>query len=277
MYDKFEKIGKSLLYHGKHNDRVYIMKVFPEEFQRVIERSELLAKEYNYGKIFIKAPKEYEERLSKLSYKLEGEIENFYNGNESCVFMGKFFQESRKEDKNKELLEDVLKKTKLKEEIKSLEKLPKEYEIRSLGKNDAKEIADIYKKVFPSYPFPVFDPNYIKETMEENIEYMGVSYNGSLVALASGEKYIEYGAVEMTDFATLPQHRSQSLALHLLEALEEKLLETGRFKSFYTIARANSYGMNMTFKKKSYKFCGTLVNNTNISGSIESMNIWAKS
>ncbi|MDD4047577.1 MAG: putative beta-lysine N-acetyltransferase, partial [Clostridia bacterium] len=37
-----------------------------------------------------------------------------------------------------------------------------------------------------------------------------------------------------------------------------------------------SYGMNISFAKHRYQYCGTLINNTNISGSIESMNVWYK-
>jgi len=43
-----------------------------------------------------------------------------------------------------------------------------------------------------------------------------------------------------------------------------------------TIARAMSTGMNITFACCGYNYAGTLVNNTNISGSIESMNVWYK-
>ena len=44
----------------------------------------------------------------------------------------------------------------------------------------------------------------------------------------------------------------------------------------YTIARAISFGMNITFAKNGYKYSGTLKNNTNISGKLESMNVWYK-
>ncbi len=47
-------------------------------------------------------------------------------------------------------------------------------------------------------------------------------------------------------------------------------------KTSYSIARAVSYGMNITFAKHGYIYSGTLVNNTNIAGSIESMNVWHK-
>jgi len=44
----------------------------------------------------------------------------------------------------------------------------------------------------------------------------------------------------------------------------------------YTIARAYSFGMNITFAERDYDFDGTLTNNTNISGRLESMNVWHK-
>ncbi|MDD2310679.1 MAG: hypothetical protein PHH91_13970, partial [Desulfuromonadaceae bacterium] len=39
---------------------------------------------------------------------------------------------------------------------------------------------------------------------------------------------------------------------------------------------AYSFGMNITFARDGYSFGGTLTNNTNISGSLESMNVWYK-
>ncbi|MFW5803052.1 MAG: hypothetical protein ACOCWJ_03955 [Verrucomicrobiota bacterium] len=48
-------------------------------------------------------------------------------------------------------------------------------------------------------------------------------------------------------------------------------------RTAYTIARALSPGMNITVARCGYTFAGTLTNNTNISGQIESMNIWHKS
>jgi putative beta-lysine N-acetyltransferase len=81
--------------------------------------------------------------------------------------------------------------------------------------------------------------------------------------------------VEMTDFATLPDHRGRGYSYYLLKKMEEKMHEMGIITA-YTIARARSYGMNTVFSRSSYSYAGTLVNNTNISGSIESMNIWYK-
>ena len=47
-------------------------------------------------------------------------------------------------------------------------------------------------------------------------------------------------------------------------------------KLSYTIARATSYPINRVFSGAGYKYGGRLTNNTNICGSIESMNVWYK-
>lgn len=45
-------------------------------------------------------------------------------------------------------------------------------------------------------------------------------------------------------------------------------------KTAFTIARALSYPINATFARAGYAWAGTLVNNTNICGGFESMNVW---
>ncbi|HQA81666.1 MAG TPA: hypothetical protein PLV96_12800 [Methanoregulaceae archaeon] len=47
-------------------------------------------------------------------------------------------------------------------------------------------------------------------------------------------------------------------------------------KLAYTIARAKSYSINITFARGGYEYGGLLPNNTNISGTIEDMNVWYK-
>ena len=79
----------------------------------------------------------------------------------------------------------------------------------------------------------------------------------------------------MTDFAVLPEYRGQNLAFRLLVKMEQEM-KYANIKTVYTIARLKVPGMNKTFLKSGYKFTGTLLNNTNIGGSIESMNIYYK-
>jgi putative beta-lysine N-acetyltransferase len=136
-------------------------------------------------------------------------------------------------------------------------------------------MAAVYARVFESYPFPIHDPAYLLETMDNDVRYQGVFQDDRLIALASAEIDVRGGNAEMTDFATLPDARGQGLAGLLLCGLESMLAEAG-IATAYTIARATSFGMNITFAKNGYEYAGTLVNNTHIAGGLESMNVWYK-
>ncbi len=138
------------------------------------------------------------------------------------------------------------------------------------------KMAEIYRRVFATYPFPIHDPEYLQSTMHGATVYFGVWKDGKIAALSSAEMDPRSGSVEMTDFATLPEYRGNGLALFLLQKMEEEMKSRG-IRSLYTIARAYSFGMNITFARNGYRFGGTLTNNTNICGNLESMNVWYKS
>ena len=61
----------------------------------------------------------------------------------------------------------------------------------------------------------------------------------------------------------------------LLHAMETEMKNEGILLA-YTIARAISRPINATFAGAGYQFGGMLPNNTNICGSMESMNVWYK-
>jgi DNA-binding XRE family transcriptional regulator len=73
----------------------------------------------------------------------------------------------------------------------------------------------------------------------------------------------------------VPDHRGKHLSTYLLMKMEEEMLEDS-MKIAYTIARSLSYPVNSLFSRAGYAFGGTLVKNTNICGSFESMNVWYK-
>jgi len=95
------------------------------------------------------------------------------------------------------------------------------------------------------------------------------------LTVSSAEMDACSASAEMTDFATPPAFRGNGFALHLLREMEETVRGRG-IRSLFTIARAYSFGMNITFARNGYSFGGTLTNNTNISGRLESMNVWYK-
>jgi putative beta-lysine N-acetyltransferase len=81
--------------------------------------------------------------------------------------------------------------------------------------------------------------------------------------------------VEMTDFATLEGHQGKGVSAYLLQKMEQNMVSEG-MKVSYTIARATSYPMNKVFSRAGYAYGGRLINNTNICGTYESMNVWYK-
>jgi putative beta-lysine N-acetyltransferase len=96
-----------------------------------------------------------------------------------------------------------------------------------------------------------------------------------IVAASSAEIDVDLRNVEMTDFATHPDHRGKHLSAYLLMKMEEEMRKEG-IKIAYSIARSLSFPVNKLFARAGYAHGGTLVKNTNICGSFESMNVWHK-
>jgi putative beta-lysine N-acetyltransferase len=281
MFDKIEELDGSIIQHGKYNDRIYLMNLkttgqTSEDTLKVLKKIENLASKKNYSKIFVKVPAKDFDIFKSKGYLKEASIKGFYNGKAEVFFMGKFFSESRKIEHFPDKVKDIIGTSKSKKPLESSQlPEPVEFTFHLATPKDSKAIAEVYQKVFKTYPFPIHDPKYIEKTMEENHQYFTLWDGDKLAAVSSTEMYPSNNNVEMTDFATLPQYRGNNLAIFLLAKMEERMNKEGYITAF-TIARAYSYGMNITFAKMGYTYSGTLVNNTNISGSLESMNIWYK-
>ena len=148
--------------------------------------------------------------------------------------------------------------------------------IRFCHPEDASEMSQVFRSVFETYPFPIFDAEYLTTVMKNKQAcYFCIEKDQQINAIAASEIDPDHKGVEMTDFATLPEYRGQGLAGILLENMERAMVGKG-LKTAFSIARALSPAMNILFASKGYAFGGTLVNNTNISGRIESMNVWYK-
>ena len=77
----------------------------------------------------------------------------------------------------------------------------------------------------------------------------------------------------MLDCSIDEEYRGYGCALHLLRFLENEVNEKGT-QALFTTARATSEEINITFSKTGYTYGRRLKNNTDISGTIESMNVW---
>ncbi|MBN1361245.1 MAG: putative beta-lysine N-acetyltransferase [Sedimentisphaerales bacterium] len=277
MADTMEKLGNSLVQHGKSSDRVYLMKLDPADVPPIVGEIEYLAEANDYGKVFCKVPAPVAQAFVAAGYREEARIPRFFNGRKDAAFMSRFRKPARRRvtAEQQKAMDAALAVARQKR--KSPIPRPKTaYRIRRLDKKDTRQLAALYRKVFATYPFPIFDPAYLRKTMATHIRYFGAFRDGQLVAASSAETDPEARNAEMTDFATDPDHRKKRLAVRLLRGMEVEMQATG-FATLYTIARAVSVGMNATFARCGYEFGGTLINNTQIAGRIESMNVWYKS
>ncbi len=272
MTDRVETLGGSVIQHGPANSRIYLMKLDPSDLPGLLDTLDQMAAQHGYTKIFAKVPSAHLPVFEERGFQLEAEIPGFFD-DDAAVFLGRFLDPQRAVESRPELVRKNL--------GLALAKAGNgaragHSSIEEMGPADAAEMAALYKVVFATYPFPIHNPDYLRETMRTYIRYFGIRRNERLVALASAEMDRSSASVEMTDFATDPDSRGHGYAAQLLEHMDERVAADG-LRTAFTIARAYSAGMNITFAKLGYKFAGTLTSNTDISGQIESMNVWYKS
>jgi len=274
--DQLKKLpGGALIQHGPLNDRIYLMKLGKGDTGTLPSDLIAMARQYGYSKIFVKVPADHSEHFIQEGYVAEAAIPLFYNGADTGIFMGYYLSELRATEPNAAVLNKILNMA-LDKSGTAITSLAKNlFTPQQCEEGDAEEMATIYKTVFKTYPFPIHDPSYLLDKMQNGVDYFAVETDGDLIALSSAEIDKSALNVEMTDFATLPEWRGNSLGVHLLLRMEKEMKAQG-IKMAYTIARAVSVGMNIIFAKLGYTYGGRLKNNTNISGKVESMNIWYK-
>jgi len=275
MYDRIDRLGDTVFQHGPYNDRVYVMRTAAADLGDLLPYLENLAGRRRYGKVIAKVPTSCRAAFLDWGAREEASLPGYY-GEQDAHFVARYFDPARAEEREPDTVERNL--------AIAREKAPEEpssqgrgwdHEVSEAGPADVEEMGHVYQQVFPTYPFPIFDPAYLAQAMQNDVVFFMLRKEGRIGALASAEMDVAAGAVEMTDFATLPELRGQGAAQSLLQAMEAAMRERGLGTTF-TIARAYSTGMNVTFAKCGYAFGGTLVNNTNIAGKIESMNVWSR-
>jgi beta-lysine N6-acetyltransferase len=276
MQDKFEIFRKSKIQHGKFNNRIYLMKLSPDDVPEIIPELNELAAEQGYTKIFAKIQASELPHFILNGYVMEAFVPKFYKNKFDCIMVSLFLDKKRQQAPAEKLKNFYELQHATARSLQLKYKHSLKYVIKKLGTNDIESITGIFKRVFTTYPFPIHDPNYIVKTMQkDDTQYFGIRDNKKLIGVSTAEIDLNNKNAEMTDFAVLPEYRGQNLAFRLLVNMEQQMKITN-IKTVYTISRLNEPGMNKTFLKSGYKYTGTLINNTNIGGSIESMNIFYK-
>ncbi|WP_163352443.1 putative beta-lysine N-acetyltransferase [Desulfovibrio sp. JC010] len=276
-HDSIINIGRSRVQIGPHNDRIYLMSLVPDDCDEINLVDVLInaAVREDLSKIFAKVPAAYMIPFLSSGFEKEAEIPGMF-GEDDGAFLSFYLAPWRKVQDDREELERVLSVAESKKGKGNGSSLSNGLQLRRLGPDDASPLARLYGQTFQTYPFPITDPDFIQQEMSEGTCFMGVYDGKNLVGAASAEVAADGNSAEMTDFAVNPDYRKSGIAGALLSALEKDCFKSG-IRCFFTIARACSYGINSLFAKGDYEFSGQLPNNTNISGRLESMNVWCKS
>ncbi|MGM0501646.1 MAG: putative beta-lysine N-acetyltransferase [Bacillota bacterium] len=255
------------------NKRIVIKEYQGSNLKDLVSNLIVKAQKNELSKIWVKARAEDEPELLKLGFKSEAVIKNYYP-NCNAVSMAYYLNEERRElieQKEKRIINELQSNNKIKEQLT----LPQNYSFKLAAKDDLKELASLYEQVFDSYPYPIDKKEYLKKMLEKDVIY-GLIYDGAhLAAAASAETVPQYKNAEMTDFATLENYRGQGLGSYLLRQLEQ-VLENRDYNCLYTIARAKIMGINKIFSQADYQYTGRLIQNCNIAGGLEDMNLWCK-
>ena len=274
MRDDIHHIGRSVLQQGPYNDRIYLMHLHPDDAPQLVARLPEMAKQQRYGKIFAKVPAGLDDLFRNFGFVREAQIPGYYRGQRNLLLMSRFMREDRAADPQMGEIRQLCQSCH-QVGLDLPRTLPEDCQLLALGPQDTPAMAAIYRQVFPDYPFPIGDPDYLRSCMDSDVDFFGVRRRGQLCALSSAEKDPSALAAEMTDFATLPGNRGLGLARHLLDHMETALEAQG-YSTAYTIARGLSAPMNMSYAKAGYRHGGTLVNNTRMPDGLESMNVWFK-
>jgi len=273
--DTIQTIRGSMIQHGPHNDRIYLMRLAPGNDRSLIHELERLARQNRYGKIFAKIPADAWPTFEESDFQIEAVIPGLFNGKIDGFFIAKYCHAARQRDL------DPANSDRTRQWAQAGSKNLKSYdnrefpEITSCALSDAPEMSAFYKEVFRTYPFPIDDPTYLQQMINQGVPYYAIRNAGRIAALAATEIDWDHENAEMTDFATLPNWRGHGYAGLLLDHMEHQATKSG-LKTVYTIARAASRGMNHVFQNRGYTYSGLLKNNSQICGAIQSMTIWYK-
>lgn len=240
----------------------------------LILKAEQLALEFQAEKLIVKVRREQLISFFEKGFQPEAVADHYFLGSDA-FFFAKFYSPERKKN-NHWIIEDQILKSiyDLKQGYEKIQ-YPKDYELKCPDESCAEELAFLYKQVFQIYPTPLYDPEYVKKTIKDGTIYFVFSYQGKMVSAASAEINDFYKNAELTDCATLQEHRQYGLMKFLVQELERVLQKKGIY-CVYSISRALSFGMNAVLFQLGYRYRGRLVNNCYIYDKLENMNLWVK-
>jgi beta-lysine N6-acetyltransferase len=240
----------------------------------MLDRAEELVQTYKADKLIIKARGEDSILFFERGFQPEAIVDRYFHGSDAHFF-SKYFTPERKKNDHWITEDGIIQSIYQLDPRPGKMSLPKEYELKKVDETCAEELSELYRQVFQIYPTPLHDSEYVKKTIKEGTLYFAFLNRGRIVSAASAELNSFYKNAELTDCATLSEHRKYGLMKIILRELEKELKQEGIY-CVYSIARSLSFGMNAVLFQLGYRYRGRLMNNVYIYDKLENMNMWVK-
>lgn len=258
-----------------YNRRLKVLDYRATDYAAMVAKLHFLAEANRFDKIWVKADQRDWEQFLRFGYVLEGLLK-YANRGRTAYMMSKFRSQqrlhSRELMKETLLIEEILGRTRR----ETPRPLPAGYSLDFARESDVDGMLALYRRVFRTYPSPLTYREYLTAVLHRDALFRVIrDKSGQVVSVASAELDKAHKSAELTDCATHPSERGKGLMSVILDALENDLRKAGYVCAF-TMARARSYGMNAAFHALGYEFNGRMINNCDIYGAFEDMNLWVK-
>jgi len=272
--DYYTKIERTKAFVDLTSKRLKILDldaISPQSLKRIVR----FASRLHLGKVICNCDIEALETFINADFIQEGKIDGYFKGKDAYC-MSYFINSDRKICSNFAHKNLLVKQCLNEQNTYVSNKNNSIYEIKIATENDINEIVNLFSTVFLTYPTPIYNRDFLKQTMNDNILYKVAVFDGKIVSVASADMDKENLNAEITDCATLPAYRGNGILANIIHSLELDLKNKG-FLTLYSLCRAINPSINFILSKQSYNFTGRMVNNCNICGTFEDMNIWVKS
>lgn len=277
MFEKIETIAGALVYHGNMHNRIYFTEAKEVDLGILLPKMKELAKTEKYEKILSKAPEKSMSVLTSNGYTVEAKIPGLYNGSIDGYFLADYVTKERlkKDEKSLKTINSVktIALAANKKNTDSHFELPANTEVKKLISADFELLEDLHRKAYKYHPHQIKDKAQFVMLAKLQHEFYGLFENGELLVSAIVAIHEAEANMEIVEFITHPDYRGQNLSYFLVQHIKEQM-KCLRCKTIYTMVRATSYGLNITFSKHGFLLAGTLSNNCLVRDTMESMNVW---
>lgn len=254
------------------------IKVYQLPYQRMettLKAIKSLAIRKKCDKLIFYVTDEERRRVQHPDLLFEGVIRGFFRGEDAYIY-SLFLNPKRKRSSVRTQEKQAMKWGRPQSGTSRGTVLSESYVMRFPGEQDSYLMSELYRTVFRSYPTPMHDPRYVSRLLQKpNVHFTIVEHRGEVVSACSADILPSFQCAEMSDCATLPQHRGKGLLSYQFSYLINKMRKQGIY-TLFSYSRVKSAAMNLINVKHEFTYGGCMIRNSNISGGLEDMNIWYK-